>query len=112
MLYRGALQVLVVEHWATGSVDAIEISLDRRGDTNMSPWWFRTTSVNAPSFRGNYSESPLWFLIALCLACPVTSFILARRRRKGRGFPVEAGSGGPAPGIDPPPRRPDNIPPP
>src|SRR5688572_13440184 len=32
---------------------------------------------------------PLWLLAFLCLAWPVTSFLLARRRR-GRGFPVEA----------------------
>jgi hypothetical protein len=55
---------------------------------------------------------PLWLLAAVCLAWPVTSLLLARRRGKGRGFAVEAGGGGPAPGIDPPPRRPDNIPPP
>src|SRR5687768_14725788 len=42
----------------------------------------------------------------------MTLFILSRRRGKGRGFAVEAGGGGPAPGIDPPPRRPDNLPPP
>src|SRR5688500_16378005 len=44
---------------------------------------------------------PLWLLACLCLAWPVTSLLLARRRRKGRGFAVEAGGGGPAPGIDP-----------
>jgi hypothetical protein len=31
---------------------------------------------------------PLWLLAFLCLAWPVTSFLLARRRR-GRGFEVE-----------------------
>src|SRR5687768_359167 len=32
---------------------------------------------------------PLWLLAVVCLAWPVTSFLLARRRR-GRGFEVEA----------------------
>jgi hypothetical protein len=33
---------------------------------------------------------PLWLLAFLCLAWPVTSFLIARRKRKGRGFEVEA----------------------
>ena len=33
---------------------------------------------------------PLWLLAIICLAWPVTSFIIARWRRKGRGFEVEA----------------------
>ncbi len=33
---------------------------------------------------------PLWLLAAVCLAWPVTSFIVARRRRRGRGFEVQA----------------------
>ena len=35
---------------------------------------------------------PLWLLAAICLAWPVTSLLLARRRRKGRGFEVEVAS--------------------
>jgi hypothetical protein len=38
---------------------------------------------------------PLWLLSAICLAWPVTSFILARRKPK-RGFPVEPKAGGEA----------------
>jgi hypothetical protein len=30
---------------------------------------------------------PFWLLASLCLAWPVTSFVIARRRRRGRGFP-------------------------
>jgi hypothetical protein len=33
---------------------------------------------------------PLWLLAFLCLAWPVTSFVIARRRRGTRGFEVEA----------------------
>ena len=35
---------------------------------------------------------PLWLLAAICLAWPVTSLLLARRRGKGRGFEVEVAS--------------------
>ena len=48
---------------------------------------------------------PLWYLPALCLAWPVTSFILARRRRKGRGFEVEAKPGAAVPPPESPPAR-------
>ena len=37
-------------------------------------------------------ELPLWLLAAICLAWPVTSFLV--RRRRGRGFEVEAKGGG------------------
>ena len=40
---------------------------------------------------------PLWLLAAICLAWPVTSLLLARRRRKGRGFAVEAKAAGSTP---------------
>jgi hypothetical protein len=46
-----------------------------------------------------YVSCPLWLLAFLCLAWPVTSFILARRRHK-RGFPVEPVAGGEA--VSPP----------
>ena len=42
----------------------------------------------------NYVFVPLWLLAAICLAWPTTSFIVARRRRRGRGFEVEATAGG------------------
>ena len=43
---------------------------------------------------------PLWLLAAACLAWPVTSF-LVRRRRRGRGFEVETKAAG-DPAADPP----------
>jgi hypothetical protein len=49
-----------------------------------------------PSFQrwevtGSYQLNiPLWLLAFLCLAWPVTSFVVARRRRRTRGFEVEA----------------------
>jgi hypothetical protein len=90
---------------------------------NQIPWgltWDRVPTRFSILLQVKYEDHvplvrvrvPLWMLALLCLAWPVTSSILARRRWKGRGFAVEAGGGGPAPGIDPPPRRPDNIPPP
>jgi predicted acyltransferase len=36
---------------------------------------------------------PLWLLAFLCLAWPVTSFVIARRRRGTRGFEVEPSRG-------------------
>src|SRR5688572_16630739 len=46
---------------------------------NMRAWGFAYTAYTLP----------LWLLASLCLAWPVTSFILARWRGKGRGFAVE-----------------------
>src|SRR5688572_174477 len=43
---------------------------------------------------------PLWLLAAICLVWPVTSLLLARRRRKGRGFTVEAAGAAAPPAID------------
>ena len=43
---------------------------------------------------------PLWLLAFLCLAWPVTSLLLARRRRKGRGFAVEPAADAVPPAID------------
>ena len=44
-------------------------------------------------FRDTLVTIPLWLLVVICLAWPVTSFIVARRRGKGRGFEVEAKAG-------------------
>ena len=41
-----------------------------------------------------YLVLPNWLLAAVCLAWPVTSFLIARRRRRGRGFAVEAAASG------------------
>ena len=38
----------------------------------------------------HYVQIPLWLLAAICLAWPVTSYVVQRRRR-GRGFAVETG---------------------
>jgi hypothetical protein len=54
----------------------------RYGVRPYSVWYFD------PQFRVTEVSLPLWLLAAICLAWPVTSFILARRKRK-RGFPVE-----------------------
>ena len=43
---------------------------------------------------------PLWLLAFICLAWPVTSFIVRRRRRKARGFEVEAKTGAAVPPPD------------
>ena len=48
----------------------------------------RLISDGPLSFRA--LSIPLWLLAFLCLAWPVTSFVIARRRRRTRGFEVEA----------------------
>ena len=45
-------------------------------------------AVGEEPVDGVYVSVPLWLLALLCLAWPVTSFIIHRRRHK-RGFPVE-----------------------
>jgi hypothetical protein len=50
-------------------------------------------------------EMPLWLLASICLVWPVTSFIIARRRRKGRGFEVEAKPGAAVSPPESPPAR-------
>ena len=45
------------------------------------------------SLIGGFVTFPLWLLSLLCLAWPVTSFLLARRKRR-RGFEVEPATGG------------------
>jgi hypothetical protein len=52
-----------------------------------------------PVVGGRLLVIPLWLLAFLCLAWPVTSFILARRKPK-RGFPIEPKTGGEA--VSPP----------
>lgn len=52
-----------------------------------------TMRFNGPDFGMREIRVPLWIVSFLCLAWPVTSFIVARRGRKGRGFEVEAKAG-------------------
>jgi hypothetical protein len=72
------------------------------------PWW----RSNKVSIAEDDLSIPLWLLATICLAWPVTALLLARRRRKGRGFAVEPASGAAPPAIDPPPHHPSNLPPP
>ena len=46
------------------------------------------TAVRSP-YNDLILTIPLWLLAFLCLAWPVTSFVIARRRRGTRGFEVE-----------------------
>ena len=73
---------------------------------NREPSWRRPTSTYmgwGGATRGGLARViniPLWLPALLCLAWPVTSFLLARRRRR-RGFPVSLLP----PGVTPGPRR-------
>src|SRR5687768_3231902 len=60
-------------------------SEDRLQD-HLVPSWYWYHSVKLWS----WIQLPLWLLAFLCLAWPVTSF-LVRRRRRGRGFEVGVG---------------------
>ena len=51
--------------------------------------WPHVQRVSASYYTTTSVAFPLWLLAAVCLAWPVTSF-LVRRRRRGRGFEVEA----------------------
>ena len=46
-------------------------------------------TFGGPSVDYRMITLPYPFVAAACLAWPVTSLLLARRRRKGRGFGVE-----------------------
>jgi hypothetical protein len=90
-------------------------------DRALVPNW-RTArwSSNGPEDWTTFYDLdvPLWLLSVICLAWPVTSLLLARRRRKGRGFAVEPAADAAPPPIDPPPHHPhhphhpSNLPPP
>ena|SRR5687768_9811210 len=51
-------------------------------------WWPEFSRFVDPGWVSTSLLVPLWLLAFLCLAWPVTSFIVARRKRR-RGFPVE-----------------------
>ena len=54
------------------------------------PWnapWPAVQTWRAPHQSAYFFTVPLWLLAAVCLAWPVTSFVV-RRRRRGRGFDV------------------------
>ncbi len=53
--------------------------------------YFTSTSPGYSGWTAAYVTFPLWLLAAVCLAWPITSFVLERRRRGG-GFEVEPAS--------------------
>ena len=55
--------------------------------------------VARPNIDMVVAELPLWLLAFICLAWPVTSFIVARRRHKARGFEVETKTPSEAPKV-------------
>jgi hypothetical protein len=57
----------------------------------------------ARMFNGFLILTPFWLFALWCLAWPVASLLLARRRRRGRGFEVE-GLGRSVPLTPQPPR--------
>ena len=66
--------------------DQVSLNVYRPYQVQLATFW----APSAVNLRyGWHVVIPLWLLAFLCLAWPVTSFLLARRRR-GRGFPVES----------------------
>jgi hypothetical protein len=53
-----------------------------------APYWPPVHTLDGTHVFLQFVKVPLWLLALICLAWPVTSFIIARRRHK-RGFPVE-----------------------
>src|SRR5688572_21687111 len=80
-----------------------EFTITRAPDDEGAPWgillpgWIK---LEGPRFVVAILQIPFWLLAAVCLAWPVTSF-LVRRRRRGRGFEVETKAAG-DPAADPP----------
>ena len=73
------------------------VELDERGLVQFTYYRHEYTEDEIPLFEFSYFYRglddcfiwvPLWVPAAICLAWPVTSFIIHRRRHK-RGFPVE-----------------------
>ena len=86
-----------------------------RHDPDMCEFWEwplypRLHRTSMSSSKGTITSCwiPLWLPALLCLAWPVTHFLLARRRRR-RGFPVEPRSAaavrGDGPGTEAPTGR-------
>ena len=64
------------------------VTLGRAGGLIMSDAIVPTVSeMTRPAGTTTFYSFPLWLLAAACLAWPVTSLVIARRRHK-RGFPV------------------------
>jgi hypothetical protein len=84
----------------------------RSGDQVFYPRASMNEVLGFSTYNGLSAAGPVWqrmitmpypFVAGVCLAWPVTSLLLARRRRKGRGFAVEPAADAAPPAIDPPP---------
>ena len=66
--------------------DQVSLNVYRPYQVQLATFW-APSAVNVRN--GWHVVIPLWLLAVLCLAWPVTSFVIARRRRGTRGFDVE-----------------------
>jgi hypothetical protein len=100
-LVSGAL-IIRVNTWA--KIRGLNLDLRSAPNKPYYGYWGDTRSMLLPKYANDYGSHflliPLWLLAFICLAWPVTSFIVARRRRKGRGFEVEARPGAAVPPSD------------
>jgi hypothetical protein len=87
-LVDSSVELSRIDALSSGSVERAKLHWDHvwlplpLGDVEWQ--WYSLDEI--------YLTLPLWFVSALCLAWPVTS-LLVRRRRRGRGFEVEAKGG-------------------
>lgn len=70
----------------SGIVDEYSAQVGRNTFDLNSPYFWPRVTFNSPTI---FADIPLWLLAVLCLAWPVISFIVHRRKRQ-RGFTVEA----------------------
>src|SRR5687768_2466191 len=89
---QGAL-VIAIGHSITGPYRS-DASLGlQRSPGAAPPLWPLVKRERSQFGRLLFVEIPLWLLATFCFAWPVTSLVLARRRRRRR-FAVESGDGG------------------
>src|SRR5687768_2646772 len=80
--------------------ESFYVGMDIPGEPFGSPFLPETGFIHVHGFKSYFVDLPLWLLAFLCLAWPVTSFIIIRWRRGLRGFEVEAVGGNAVSTVD------------
>ena len=95
-VYSGTLQVLFMPGPELPEVGYGIAGARERPSPPLWPTTFHAYRSDGV-YEGRLVFLPLWLPALLCLAWPVTSFLLGRRRRGARGFEVQAGPAPPPP---------------
>ena len=85
---NGSVHVFFSNTW----IDESSYAVGRSFDWGQGDEWIRPRVESTAGGAGG--TIPIWLLAVMCLAWPVTSFLVRRRRR---GFEVEAKDGGAVP---------------